>query len=124
MRGKGKSLAFRIGRGEFTAGASSASDDPASDVARIVMESYPDELAFDGLDKPIRHIGDQEVLPRCQPELAGTVVGCDLGQPPHLARGHYAYGHDDANVIVGFVFLAKNADMPVLERGRPSHAFF
>jgi hypothetical protein len=62
-------LALGVGGGPLAARVAGAGHESAGDVGRLVVQAEAHQLAFHRLDKRIRHVRQQEILPRREPEV-------------------------------------------------------
>src|SRR5262245_17528119 len=104
-------LSFGVRARPFAPFVARAGNESAGDVCRLVMKTHPYELPFRRLDKGIRDIGNQHVLPGSQAQLRAAIVLSQVSKASHLSRGHYAHRDQDADVVLARLPLPIHTNM-------------
>lgn len=82
--------------GEFAAAADGAGDDAAGGEGRSVEAPEADDGAFDGFDRGVGDVGNDDALLDGEAEFVGSKSGGEAGERGELLSGQAADGDADA----------------------------
>ena len=104
-------MAFGVGLREFAVAVSRAGDHTAADVRLFRVESQFSQRLLDRRDVCVRDVGNDQVLPNCEPDFARAVEIRDFREAQHLLGCDLPHRHCHADVVQTPLLLREHADM-------------